>query len=57
MAALLTAGVPWVKSVSCQPLEMKGADVPPTFSGLPSDDRSQWGDFRAEYERTHREIQ
>jgi MGT family glycosyltransferase len=55
-AALMSVDVPWVKSVSCQPLEMKGADVPPTFSGLPSDDRSQWADFRAEYERTHREM-
>jgi MGT family glycosyltransferase len=54
--ALVTAGVPFVRSVSCQPLEMKGPDVPPTFSGLPSDDRSQWGDFRAEYERTHRDM-
>ena len=54
--ALVTAGVPFVRSVSCQPLEMSGADVPPTFSGLPSDDRSQWADFRAEYERTHREM-
>ena len=54
--ALVTAGVPFVRSVSCQPLEMKGPDVPPVFSGLPSDDRSQWGDFRAEYDRTHREM-
>jgi MGT family glycosyltransferase len=54
--ALVTAGVPFVKSVSCQPLEMKGADIPPTFSGLPSDDRTQWGDFRAEYERVHRDM-
>lgn len=54
--ALVTAGVPFVRSVSCQPLEMKGPDVPPVFSGLPSDDRSQWGDFRAEYDRTHRDM-
>lgn len=54
--ALVTAGVPFVRSVSCQPLEMKGPDIPPTFSGLPSDDRSQWADFRAEYDRTHREM-
>ena len=54
--ALVTAGVPFVKSVSCQPLEMKGPDVPPTFSGLPSDDRSQWADYRAEYERAHRAM-
>jgi UDP:flavonoid glycosyltransferase YjiC (YdhE family) len=54
--ALVTAGVPFVKSVSCQPLEMKGPEVPPTFSGLPSDDRAQWGDYRAEYERVHRDM-
>jgi MGT family glycosyltransferase len=54
--ALVTAGVPFVRSVSCQPLEMKGPDVPPVFSGLPSDDRSQWAEFRAEYDRTHREM-
>ena len=54
--ALVTAGVPFVRSVSCQPLEMKGPDIPPLFSGYPSDDRSQWGDFRAEYDRTHREM-
>lgn len=54
--ALVTAGVPFVRSVSCQPLEMKGPDVPPVFSGLPSDDPSQWADFRAEYDRTHRDM-
>lgn len=54
--ALVTAGVPFVRSVSCQPLEMKGPNIPPVFSGYPSDDRSQWADFRAEYDRTHREM-
>ena len=54
--ALVTAGVPFVRSVSCQALEMKGVDVPPTFSGLPSDDHAQWADFRAEYDRTHRAM-
>ncbi len=54
--ALVTAGVPFVRSVSCQPLEMKGADIPPVFSGLPADDRSQWAEFRAEYDRTHRDM-
>jgi MGT family glycosyltransferase len=52
--ALTTAGVPYVRIVSCQPLEMKGPDIPPTFSGLPSDDRSRWDEFRAEHDRTHR---
>ncbi len=54
--ALVTAGVPFVRSVSCQPLEMKGRDIPPLFSGYPSDDRSQWADFRAEYDRSHSEM-
>ena len=52
--ALTTAGVPFVRIVSCQPLEIKGPDVPPTYSGLPSADRSGWDAFRAEYDRTHR---
>ena len=54
--ALVTAGVPFVRIVSCNPLEMKGEGVAPTFSGLPQDDRSEWDSFRAEYERTHREM-
>ena len=31
-------------------------DLPPTFSGYPTADRTGWDDFRAEYERTHREL-
>lgn len=54
--ALLTAGKPFVRIVSCNPLEVRGAGVAPVFSGLPTDDRSEWDAFRAEYDRTHREI-
>ena len=54
--ALMTAGVPFVRIVSCNPLEMKGPGVAPTFSGYPADDASQWESFRAEYDRTHREM-
>ena len=54
--ALMTAGVPFVRIMSCNPLEMKGADVPPTFSGYAADDRSGWAEFRAEYDRTHRPM-
>jgi MGT family glycosyltransferase len=54
--ALMTAGVPFVRIVSCNPLEVKGPDIPPVFSGLPSDDRTEWADFRAEYDRTHRGL-
>jgi len=54
--ALLTAGVPVVRIVSCNPLELKGPGVPPTFSGYSAADRSAWPAFRAEYERTHRRL-
>jgi MGT family glycosyltransferase len=54
--ALLTHGAPWVRIMSCNPLEMKDPDLPPTFSGYPVDDRTGWEDFSAEYERTHREL-
>ncbi|MEU1732861.1 nucleotide disphospho-sugar-binding domain-containing protein [Streptosporangium sp. NPDC020145] len=54
--ALLTAGKPFVRIVSCNPLEVRGEGVAPVFSGLPADDRSEWEAFRAEYDRTHREV-
>ncbi|SDG57313.1 glycosyltransferase, MGT family [Sinosporangium album] len=54
--ALVTAGKPFVRIVSCNPLEAGGDGVAPVFSGLPADDRSEWDDFRAEYDRTHREM-
>ncbi|SEL87136.1 glycosyltransferase [Streptacidiphilus jiangxiensis] len=54
--ALLTAGVPFVRIVSCNPLEVSGPDVAPPYSGLPCDDRSEWGSFRHEYDRTHRAM-
>jgi MGT family glycosyltransferase len=54
--ALLTHGAPWVRIMSCNPLEMKDPDLPPTFSGYALDDRTGWDEFRAEYDRTHREL-
>ncbi|MEU6527330.1 nucleotide disphospho-sugar-binding domain-containing protein [Streptomyces sp. NPDC046924] len=54
--ALTTAGVPFVRILSCNPLEMKGEHVPPPFSGYSAGDRSEWDEFRAEYERTHRSL-
>jgi MGT family glycosyltransferase len=51
--ALVTAGVPFVRIVSCNPLEIKSPEVPPAFSGYPAADRSGWQRFRAEYERAH----
>jgi MGT family glycosyltransferase len=52
--ALVTAGVPFIRIVSCNPLELKGSDVPPAFSGYPATDRGRWPEFRAEYDRVHR---
>jgi MGT family glycosyltransferase len=52
--ALLTQRAPWVRIMSCNPLEMKDPALPPTFSGYPLADRSGWEEFRAEYERSHR---
>jgi MGT family glycosyltransferase len=54
--ALVTAGVPFVRIVSCSPLEVPGPGVPPPFSGLPSADPAQWDSYRAEFDRTHRGI-
>jgi MGT family glycosyltransferase len=54
--ALLTHGAPWVRIMSCNPLEMKDPELPPTFSGYPQSDRSKWEEFRREYERTHRGL-
>src|SRR5690349_3223268 len=54
--AVVTAGVPWVRIVSCNPLELKDPDLAPTFSGYPSLDRFGWEAFRSEYDRTHRPL-
>ncbi|MBI3217393.1 MAG: glycosyl transferase [Mycobacterium sp.] len=54
--ALVTSGEPFVRIVSCSPLEVPGPGVPPPFSGLPSSDPAQWDAYRAEFDRTHRGI-
>jgi len=54
--ALLTAGVPFVRIVSCNPLEVKDPGIPPAFSGYPAADRDGWQAFRSEYERVHRPV-
>ncbi|MHB1988173.1 MAG: glycosyltransferase [Acidimicrobiales bacterium] len=48
---LVTAGVPFVRIVSCNPLEMKGPQLPPAFSGYPLLDRTGWEEFRTESAR------
>jgi MGT family glycosyltransferase len=54
--ALRTAGVPFVRIVSCNPLEVPDPRLPPAFSGYPAADSSDWASFRAEYERVHRPL-
>ena len=54
--AVVTADAPWVRIASCNPLEMPDPELPPVFSGYPVADRSGWDEFRAEYDRTHREM-
>jgi MGT family glycosyltransferase len=52
-AAVPASGIPWVRIVSCNPLELKDPDLPPTFSGYPIDDRSGWEAFRRRYRELH----
>jgi MGT family glycosyltransferase len=51
--AVVTAGMPWVRIVSCNPVEIRDPDVPPTFSGYPVADRRGWDAFAEEYRRVH----
>jgi MGT family glycosyltransferase len=54
--AVELAGAPWVRVVSCNPLEMRDPDLPPPLSGLPVADRSEWAAFREEYHRAHEDL-
>ena len=55
--ALAASGRPWVRILSCNPAGARATRrSPPVFSGLPTGDRSQWGAFRAEYERSHLQM-
>ncbi len=47
--AIPASGRPWARIVSCNPLEVKDPDLPPTFSGLALEERTHWEAFRAEY--------
>jgi MGT family glycosyltransferase len=54
--ALVTAGVPFVRIVSCNPLEIPDPQIPPAFSGYPAADPAGWQEFRDEYVRVHRPL-
>lgn len=51
--ALMTSGAPFVRIVSCNPLEIRGDGVAPVFSGYPAADRSEWGEFLSRFDKTH----
>jgi MGT family glycosyltransferase len=55
--AVLASGAPWVRIVSCNPLELKDPALPPTFSGYAGDDRVGWEEFRARYRELHEPLQ
>jgi MGT family glycosyltransferase len=55
--AVPASGRPWVRIVSCNPLELKDPELPPPFSGYPTGDRSGWDDFRRRYGELHTPLQ
>ncbi|HXN58550.1 MAG TPA: nucleotide disphospho-sugar-binding domain-containing protein [Candidatus Angelobacter sp.] len=54
--AVLTAGVPWVRIVSCNPLEIADPSLPPALSGLPGSEPSDWEPFRHAYAAAHADL-
>jgi MGT family glycosyltransferase len=55
--AVPASGIPWVRIVSCNPLELKDPALPPPFSGYPTRERARWGEFRARYRELHEPLQ
>jgi MGT family glycosyltransferase len=55
--AVPASGTPWVRIVSCNPLELKDAELPPTFSGYPTHERTGWDAFRTRYRDLHGPLQ
>jgi MGT family glycosyltransferase len=54
--AIHACGLPWVRIVSCNPLELKDPELPPVFSGYPANDRRRWDEFREQYLRATAEV-
>jgi MGT family glycosyltransferase len=54
--AVLASARPWVRIVSCNPLELKDPALPPTFSGYPTGEAAGWDDFRARYRELHEPL-
>ena len=45
-----------MRIVSCNPAELKDPDVPPTFSGYATADRTGWPGYWDEYGRVHADL-
>lgn len=54
--ALLSSGAPFVRIISCNPLEVPGPGIAPPLSGLAQAEPDTWAPYRAELERTHRAL-
>jgi UDP:flavonoid glycosyltransferase YjiC (YdhE family) len=54
--AVPASGRPWVRIVSCNPLELKDPALPPTFSGYATGDTTRWDEFRARYRELHEPL-
>ena len=54
--ATVTAGVPFVRVVSCNPLEILGEKIAPPFSGLAENDPASWISYNQAYEKTQRAM-
>ncbi len=54
--AVPASGRPWVRIVSCNPLELKDPELPPPFSGYPTGDRAGWDEFRRRYRERHEPL-
>jgi MGT family glycosyltransferase len=55
-AALPACGRPWARIVSCNPAEIRDPCVPPTFSGYPASDRSEWDAYWDAFRDAHSEL-
>ena len=54
--AVPASGRRWVRSISCNPLELKDPALPPPFSGYPTADPSGWDEFRQRYRELHEPL-
>jgi MGT family glycosyltransferase len=55
--SIIASGRPWVRIVSCNPLEVRDRGIPPPYGGLPLADRTHWDSYRAEYADAIAELQ